>query len=147
MVRPSKIVVAKAKQNVGAMTSGEKGTNVTVVTAVSASGNIVPPMFVFPRKNYKDYFVKNGPPDCNGVGYGSGWVTDKEFKKFMQHFIKHVKPSNEYKVLLILDNHSSHLHFETLNLAKENGIVWIQCQDCNQWSHTKCDSHAGLKYI
>ena len=28
-----------------------------------ASGNTVPPMFVFPRKNYKDYFVNNGPPD------------------------------------------------------------------------------------
>ena len=62
---------------------------------------------------------------CIGVGYGNGWVTDKEFKKFMQHSIKHVKPSNEYKVLLILDNHSFLLHFETLNLAKENGIVWI----------------------
>ena len=39
--------------------------------------------------------------------------------------IKLLKPSNEYKVLLILDNHSSHLPFETLNLAKENGIVML----------------------
>ena len=62
---------------------------------------------------------------CIGVDNGSGWVTDIEFKKYMQHFIKHVKPSNEYKVLLILDNHSSHLHFETLNLAKENGIAML----------------------
>ena len=81
MVRPSKIVAAKGKQNVGVMTSGEKGINVTVVTAVSASGNTVTPMFVFPRKNYKDYFDKNGPPDCIRVGYGKGWVTDVEFKK------------------------------------------------------------------
>ena len=43
----------------------------------------------------------------------------------MQHFIKYVKPSNECKTLLILDNHSSHLHFETLNLAKENEIVML----------------------
>ncbi|XP_047135339.1 uncharacterized protein LOC124812561 [Hydra vulgaris] len=105
------------------MKSGGKGTNVTMVTAVSASGNTVPPMFVFPRKNYKDYFGYNGPPDCNGVDNGSGWVTDIKFKNFMQHLIRHVKPSNEYKILLILDNHSSHLHFETLNLAKENRIV------------------------
>ena len=41
----------------------------------------------------------------------------------MQHFIKHVKPSNEYQVLFISDNHSSQLHFGTLNLAKENGIA------------------------
>lgn len=43
----------------------------------------------------------------------------------MQHFIKHVKPSNEHRVLLVLDNHSSHLYMETLNLAKENGIVML----------------------
>ena len=63
VVRPSEIVAGKGKRNVGVMTSGERGTNVTVVTAVSASGNTAPPMFVFPRKNYKDYFVNNGPPD------------------------------------------------------------------------------------
>ena len=123
MVRPSKIVAAKGKRYVGAMTSGERGTNVIVVT--SCLRKYMPPMFVFPRKNYKDFFVNYGPPDCIGVGNGSGWVTDIEFKKYMQHFVKHVKPSNEYKVLLILDNHSSHLHFETLNLVKENGIVML----------------------
>ena len=65
MVRPNKIVAAKGKRNVGAMTSGERGTNVTVVTAVPASGNTVLSMFVFPHKNYKDYFVNNGPPDLH----------------------------------------------------------------------------------
>ncbi|XP_004209804.2 uncharacterized protein LOC101239360 [Hydra vulgaris] len=125
VVKPNKIAAAKGKINVGAMASGERGTNVTTVTAVSASGNTVPPMLVFPRKNYKDYFVKNGPSDCIGVGNESGWVTDIEFQNFMHHLIRHVKPSNEYKILLILDNHSSHLHFETLNLAKENGIVML----------------------
>ncbi|XP_065664530.1 uncharacterized protein LOC136086178 [Hydra vulgaris] len=105
VVNLSKIVAAKGKRNVGALTSVKRGTNVTIATTVSASGNTVPPMFVFPHKNYKDYFVNNSPPDCIGVG--------------------HVKPSSEYKILLILDNHSFHLHFETLNLAKENGIVML----------------------
>ncbi|XP_065645111.1 uncharacterized protein LOC136075559 [Hydra vulgaris] len=125
VVKPSKIVATKGKRNVGAMTSGERGTNVTIETAVSASGNTVPQMFVFPCKNYKDYFVNNGPLHCIGVGNGNGWVTDIEFKNFIQRFIRHVKPSNEFKILLILDNYSSHLHFETLNLAKENGIVML----------------------
>ena len=60
---PIKIVAAKGKHNVGAIMSGERGTNVTMATAVSASGNTVPPMFVFPLKNHKDYFVNNGSPD------------------------------------------------------------------------------------
>ena len=56
----NKIMAEKGKQNVGAIMSGERGTNAIVATAVSASGNTVPQMFVFPRKNYKDYFVNNG---------------------------------------------------------------------------------------
>lgn len=125
VLKPNKIVAAKGKRNVGAMTSGERGTNVTMVTAISASGNSVPPMFVFPRKNFKSHFLNGGPPDCVGAGNASGWVTDTEFFQFIQHFIKHVKPSKEHRVLLVLDNHSSHLHVETLNLAKENGIIML----------------------
>lgn len=105
------------------MTSGERGTNVTVVTAVSAYRNTVPPMFVFPRKQFKSHFLNIGPPECIGAGNASGWVTDEEFHQFMQDFIKHVKPSMEHRVLLVLDNHSSHLNVETLNLAKANGVV------------------------
>ena len=83
--------------------SVERGTNVIVATAVSASGNTVPPIFVLPRKNYKYFFVNNGPPDlyCGRVWKWLGYRY--KFKKFMQHFIKHVKPSNEYQVLFISD--------------------------------------------
>lgn len=125
VLKPNKIVAAKGKRNVGAMTSGERGNNVTVVTAVSAYGNTVPPMFVFPRKRFKNHFFHSGPPECIGVGNASGWVTDGEFFQFMEHFIKHVKPSKEHRILLVLDNHSSHLNVETLNLAKENGIIML----------------------
>ena len=40
VLKSTKIVAAKGKRNVGVMKSGEIGTNVTVVTAVSASGNV-----------------------------------------------------------------------------------------------------------
>ncbi|XP_014360249.2 uncharacterized protein LOC106712268 [Papilio machaon] len=125
VMKPNKIVAAKGKRNVGAMTSGERGTNVTVVTAVSALGNNVPPMFVFPRKQFKTHFLNGGPPECIGAGNASGCVTDEEFYHFMQHFIKHVKPSIERPVLLVLDNHSSHLNVKTLSLAKEKGVVML----------------------
>ena len=53
----------------------------SLVTAISASGNTVPPLFVFPRKSYKDYFFNKGLPDCIDVGNESGWVKNIEFKK------------------------------------------------------------------
>lgn len=125
VLKPNKIVAAKGKRNVGSMTSAERGTNVTVLTAVSASGNTIPPMFVFPRKRYKDHFISGGPPDCIGIGNASGWITDEEFYIFMKHFIKYVKPTVDYPVLLLLDNHSSHLAIKTVNLAKTSGVIML----------------------
>lgn len=43
----------------------------------------------------------------------------------MKHFTNHVKPSNDNKKLLILDNHESHLSYEAVSLATEVGIVLL----------------------
>lgn len=112
-------------KQVGSLTSSETGTLVTMCTAVSASGNTVPPMFIFPRVKYYDHFVRDGPTGCIGGANQSGWMTSENFVVFFKHFAKHVKPSKERKVLLLLDNHKSHLGIETLNFVKENGIVML----------------------
>ncbi|CAK1592497.1 unnamed protein product [Parnassius mnemosyne] len=125
VTKPSKIVAAKGKRNVGSITSGERGTNITLLVAVSATGSSIPPMFIFPRKKFQDHFIRDGPTDCIGAGNSSGWITNDEFFLFMQHFIKHVRPSKEFPILLVLDNHSSHLSVPTLDLAKENGVVML----------------------
>ena len=49
---PPKVIAPKGKKQVGGMTSAERGTTVTMIAAVSASGNSVPPLFVFPRVNF-----------------------------------------------------------------------------------------------
>ncbi|KAJ0173951.1 hypothetical protein K1T71_010097 [Dendrolimus kikuchii] len=125
VTKPSKIVAAKGKRNIGSITSGERGTNVTLLVAVSATGSSIPPMFIFPRKKFQHHFIRDGPTDCIGAGNSSGWITNDEFLIFIQHFIKHVRPSKETPVLLVLDNHSSHLSVPTLDLAKENGVVML----------------------
>lgn len=125
VLKPPKIVAKKGSRQVGSITSGERGTNVTLITAISANGTCIPPMFLFPRKNYKDYFIRGGPPDSIGAANSSGWMTEETFLVFMKHFIRHVKPSKEQHVLLLLDNHSSHLGIPVLNLAKDNGVVML----------------------
>lgn len=60
--KPNKVVAIKGTKQVGAVTSGERGTLVTVCTAVSAVGNTVPPLFIFPRKKYHAHFIRGGPP-------------------------------------------------------------------------------------
>lgn len=123
--RPNKIVAEKGVRQVGKATSAERGQTVTMVLAVSAIGNSVPPMFVFPRVFFKDHFVNNGPPGCIGTAYPSGWITSESFLKFIKHFHGHVRSTKENPCLLVLDNHESHLSIEVLNFCKENGIVMV----------------------
>lgn len=45
-----------------------------------------------------------------------------EFVRFNPHFIRNVKTSPDSPVLLLLDNHASHLSVEALDVAAANGI-------------------------
>ncbi|XP_046666483.1 MFS-type transporter clz9-like [Homalodisca vitripennis] len=123
--RPNKIVAQKGVRQVGKATSAERGQTVTMVLAVSAIGNSVSPMFVFPRVFFKDHFIINGPPGCIGTSYPSGWITSESFLTFIKHFHGHVRSSKGNPCLLVLDNHESHLSIEVLNFCKENGIVML----------------------
>ena len=123
--RPCRVVAQKGVKQVGAVTSGERGELVTLCQAVSAVGNTVPPMFIFPRVNFKDHFIRDGPLGCIGAANKSGWMQEPQFVTFMHHFIKHVRPDKENPVLLLLDNHSSHLSLDAIELERENGIVCL----------------------
>lgn len=96
---------------------------VTIALAVNAIGNSVPPIFIFPRLRYKDHFIRDGPVGCIGAGNASGWMQEDEFLIYLNHFQKHTNASIESKVLLLLDNHQSHISIRCLDFCKENGIV------------------------
>ncbi|CAI6355275.1 unnamed protein product [Macrosiphum euphorbiae] len=116
---PGKIIAEKGKKQVGAITSAERGTLVTMCLAVNAVGNAIPPMFVFARVNYKDHFIRGGKPGCIGTSNKLGWMQGEQFLIFMQHFTKHVRCTPENKVLVLLDNHESHLCLPVIDYCRE----------------------------
>lgn len=67
-----RVIARKGVKQIGAITSGERGTLVTIACAVSAIGNSIPPYFVFPRKNFKRYFLNNAPFGSSGSTNPSG---------------------------------------------------------------------------
>lgn len=123
--KPKKVVAQRGSKQVGAVTSAERGTLVTIAAAANAIGNFIPCMFIFPRIRYSDLFIQNGPPGCVGLGNSSGWMSEKEFSKFIDHFLKHVKTSEQEPVLLLLDNHHSHVNVEVVTKAKNNHIILL----------------------
>lgn len=107
----------------GKVTSGEKGTLVTTCCIIGASGIALPPVIIFPRKNYKDHMLKGAPPGSLGLAAPSGWMNSELFVAVIRHFIKNSNSSPENPSLLIFDNHESHLSLEALNLAKSFGVT------------------------
>ncbi|XP_060855541.1 uncharacterized protein LOC132933245 [Metopolophium dirhodum] len=122
---PSKIVATKGKKQISAITSAERGVLVTMCIAVNGTGCAIPPMFVFPRFKFHQHFLRGGPAGCVGTANKSGWMKGPEFLTFMEHFVNHVRPSLEKKVLVLLDNHESHLYLPVIDFCKYNGIVLL----------------------
>ena len=55
-----------------------------------------------------------------------GWINCEIFCDWMEHFIKHTKPSLESKVLLILDGHKSHTHnLKAVERAAQSGVIML----------------------
>ncbi|XP_047103348.1 MFS-type transporter clz9-like [Schistocerca piceifrons] len=67
--------------------------------------------------------LNNAPPGTLGMAASRSWSNAKLSVKFLKHFISIVKLSLGTEVLLLMDNHESHLSPEAINLAKETGII------------------------
>jgi len=49
--KPSKVISARGKKQVGSLSSAERGQLVTVEIRISTSGNFISPFFIFPRRS------------------------------------------------------------------------------------------------
>ncbi|XP_065683501.1 uncharacterized protein LOC136096322 [Hydra vulgaris] len=122
---PPKIISTRGTKRVSQAVSAERGSLVTMLAFVNAMGNTVPPVFIFPRVNYKDFMICGAPTGSLGLCNKSGWMTSENFLVAMKHFVSHAKPSVEHPVLLLMDNHESHISFETITFAKENSLILL----------------------
>jgi len=69
--------------------------------------------------------LKNGPPGCAGTAQVTGWMTEITFIEWFRHFIGQVRPSPDSPILLVLDNHETHLSIDFIDIAKTNGVVLV----------------------
>ena len=122
---PERIIAEKGERQVAAVTSAERGTLVTMCNAVNASGSTIPPFYIFPRVHFRDHFLRNSVPGSGGAANPSGWMIESTFVEWFNHFVKHVRPSPESPVLLVLDNHETHLSIAVIDKAKEHGVILV----------------------
>ncbi|KAJ8958628.1 hypothetical protein NQ318_016353, partial [Aromia moschata] len=115
----------KGAKKVGAAISGERGRTITGVFCVSASGNYVPHMLIYPRKRMAATLQKNGPIGTSFRCLKNGWINSELFVEWLKHFEQHVKPTDINPILLVLDNHASHISIRAYNFCKEKHIHMV----------------------
>lgn len=117
-----KVISTKGKKIVGKTVAAERGELVTAVCCFSGSGIYVPPALIFPRKRMKVEFLDGAPSETLGMISDTGYINTDLFIQWLVHFQKHTRSSVDSPVLLILDNHSSHINLKTVTFYRDNYI-------------------------
>ncbi|KAE8743266.1 hypothetical protein FOCC_FOCC011146 [Frankliniella occidentalis] len=118
-----KIVAPNGQKQVYQSTSGERGTLVTTCLIVGALGQVIPPVMLFPRKNFKNNMTIGAYPGTLGLASESGWMNAELFPKVLQHIVKHTACTKENPLLILCDNLEAHVTLEAIEYARENGIT------------------------
>lgn len=74
VLNTQRVLAEKTQKQVGQLFSAERGELVTFGAFISANGNTIPPLFVFPRVHYKNYFIDGAPEGSLGVATKSGRI-------------------------------------------------------------------------
>ncbi len=120
---PVSVIGKRGSKQVGAMTTGERDQLVTHLQSMPLVTQFL--QCLFPRLRYTDHFIRDGQIRCIGSGNESGRMQEEDFVIFLKHFANHTKVSPEKKLLLLLDNHCSHLSVTAIDFCKNNGIVML----------------------
>ena len=120
--KPSKVVAELGKRNVYAISAVEKGETHTVLSCVSASGFVLPPMMVYPHKTCVPEKLKEGAiPNTLFGNSECGWINSQLFVEWFAFFIKNIPPMRP--ILLIQDGHSSHVSIELIEMTRANDVI------------------------
>jgi hypothetical protein len=125
--KPCRILAKKGKKYVGSLTSGERGKTITAICCASATGIYVSPMLIFPRVRMKPSLMDHCAPGAIGTCTKTGWINEKVFSDWFEHFLTEVQPqSRQQPVLLIFDGHTSHTrNLKVIEKARENNVVLL----------------------
>ncbi|CAH0723209.1 unnamed protein product, partial [Brenthis ino] len=120
--RNSRILAPKGLRQVGKCTSAERGSLTTVINCFNAGGTYIPPFFIFKRKRMNALLMKDSNSNMVACVSDSGWITESIFVDWLQHFKAFAKPSADEPILLILDNHESHISLRAHEFCRKNFI-------------------------
>lgn len=95
-----------------------------VCPAMSAAGDLIPAMIIFPRKKMNDFLMKGAPIGAITRCHLISWIPADTFLEWFKHFIQQTKPSKENPILMILDGYYSQTrNINFIDFAHESSVT------------------------
>ncbi|KAG5875351.1 hypothetical protein JTB14_017482 [Gonioctena quinquepunctata] len=125
VMQAPRIITKSGMKQVGQCVSSERGTLVTFCGIITATGVAIPPLYIFPRVRMKDQYMYGSVPGAIGRATKSGWMSAEIFVELLGHIEKHMDSSTDNLMLLLVDNHETHVSLNAINYYRENSIVML----------------------
>lgn len=130
LLHPShnEVIVGKEMKHAFELAKDEK-SGITVMMCVRADGKTMKPFIVYPHERLPAQ-VRNQFPvqDATMAGTVNGWSTSSSFCEFLEALREELSAEgvvNDGKIVLLVDNHSSHTTLEACQAAERLNIVLI----------------------
>ena len=117
-------IIGPRGTTVPAITSVRFGTT-TVISSCNATGQSVPPFFVFKGKRASEDLLSGALPGTGSTMSATGWSNSLIFHEYIEtHLSKHIPGGigTDY-TLLIYDGATSHISVPLIEWAKENKVI------------------------
>ncbi|XP_045501117.1 uncharacterized protein LOC123698513 [Colias croceus] len=123
--KSGKVLGPKGYRNLYQIKAGNEKDNLTVLVTFNASGEICPPLIVFPYIRPPKSVTDSMPKDWTLGRSESGWMNgDVFFEYIVNDFNKWITEKNIKKpVLLLVDGHKSHMSLALSSVCEELGII------------------------
>jgi hypothetical protein len=114
------------KWQVGGLSSAERGVLATAEIFMSASGNFMSTMFVFPPATENKELLDDAPPGSTAEYHLSGWMQTEIFLKWFHPFIEISVPTERKSLVLFLVGDESQTEsLELIELARCPDVLSI----------------------
>ena len=82
VTKPTGVVTQVGRKAVYSIAAAEKGKTHTIMTCRSASGNVLPPMIIFPRERLSNKQVSGCVPGTLFACSSNGWIDQLLYEKW-----------------------------------------------------------------
>lgn len=123
----SKVLAPKGAKNVYEVDVGQSKQTITVMFTFAASGDLTPPMIIYPFKRMPQHILNTVPKNWGAGHSDNGWMKAELFYEYIANVLyPHLKENNViFPILLFVDGHTTHLTYKLSQLCNKLQIVLI----------------------